>query len=171
MLTEIIKQHSKEIWSRIAKYIGPPIDSRAHHITQWLRGGGFWGAEYKGALSEIDMEAVWQWVDENIEERAWYIASFVPKMLFREEGRVCWAREVLVRYGSREDVRRNFSANFSSEGWTGPESTHFQNKKQELLTFREGEDSENVQRWIDEYVSQLDQRIDQAKIMEEREAF
>jgi hypothetical protein len=60
-------------------------------------------------------------------------------------------------------------ANFSTEGWTGPESLHLQNKKQKLLDFREEEDNKNVRRWIDGYVSQLEQRIEQARIIEERE--
>jgi hypothetical protein len=106
-----------------------------------------------------------------VESRAWYIASFVPKVLYREKGRVCWAREVIIRYGEREDVRRNLIANFSTEGWSGSESLHLQNKRQQLLDFREGEDNENVKRWIDKYVSELAQRIDQAKIIEEREDF
>jgi hypothetical protein len=38
-----------------------------------------------------------------------------------------------------------------------------------LLDFREEEDNKNVRRWIDGYVSQLEQRIEQARIIEERE--
>jgi len=169
VLTEITQQYPEEIWARIAKHLGPPIDSQAYSITQWLRGAGFWDAEQEGALSMIPTEAVWRWVDEDVESRAWYLASFVPKMLFREGGNPCWAREVLVRYGDREDVRRNLVANFSTESWWGPESLHVQNKKQKLLDLKEGEDNENVIRWIDEYVSQLEQRIEQTRIIEERE--
>ena len=93
---------------------------------------------------------------------------YIPKMLFREKNRVCWAMEVLIRYGEREDVRRNLRANFSSEGWIGSESLHYQNKKQWLLEFAEGEEDKNIRLWIDEYVDGLDRRIEQAKIDEER---
>lgn len=168
VLVEITRQYPEELWARIAEYLGPPIDSRAYSITQWLRGQGLGDEEREGALSLIPMEAVWQWADEDVESRAWYLASFIAKKLFREEGKVCWAREVLVRYGDREDVSRNLVSNFSTEGWTGPESLHVQNKKQKLLDFREGEDNENVRRWIDEYVSYLEQRIEQVRIIEER---
>jgi hypothetical protein len=81
------------------------------------------------------------------------------------------AREVLVRYGARKDVRSNLMNNFSSEGWTGPASLHYQQKKQQLLDFKKEEDNENVKRWIDEYVSILNQEIEQAKIEEERRGF
>jgi hypothetical protein len=106
-----------------------------------------------------------------VPELTWYIASFVPKTLFREEGKICLAREVLVRYGARKDVRSNLMNNFSSEGWTGPASLHYQQKKQQLLDFKKEEDNENVKRWIDEYVSILNQEIEQAKIEEERRGF
>ncbi len=171
VLAEILQQHPEETWVRITEYLGPPIDLRAHLIKDWLRGEDFWGREEEGALSLIRPEAVWRWVDEDVDDRAWYLASFVPKLLFREEGKVCWAREVLIRYGEREDVRRNLIANFSTEGWWGPESLHFQNKRRRLLGFREKEENENVRQWIDEYVSQLERRIEQARIMEEREDF
>ena len=42
-----------------------------------------------------------------------------------------------------------------------------QPKKQRLLEFRGGE--ENVRRWIDEFVSDLDRSIEQEQIREERE--
>ena len=122
-------------------------------------------------MSLVPMEAVWQWIDEDVEGRAWYLASFVPKVLFREKGKLCWAREVLIRYGQREDVCRELVANFSTEGWTGPMSLHLENKRQQLIAFREDEDNRTVKLWIDEYVSQLEQRIRQARIMEERRDF
>ena len=77
-------------------------------------------------------------------------------------------REVLVRYGDREDVRRNLTANFATEGWTGNRSLHLQKKKDNLLRFKDGEPNHNVRMWIDEYVSMLDEDIEAARIAEER---
>jgi hypothetical protein len=73
---------------------------------------------------------------------------------------VCLAREVLIRYGEREDVRSNLIANFSSESWVGPESLHLRAKKRQLLEFKKREENENVKRWTDEYVFALDQEIE-----------
>jgi len=171
VLAEILHQHPAEIWKQITEVLGPPINHRAYSIRDWLRGEDDLAGDQEGALSLVPPEAVWQWVDEDVETRAWYIASFVPKPLFRGESRVCWAREILIRYGQREDVRRNLIANSSTEGWTGPESLHLQNKIQRLRDFREEEDNDNVKRWIDEYVSKLEQRIVQARIAEERDDF
>jgi len=167
VLNEITRQYPQQVWELVTKNLGPPIDSRAFHIKEWLRGGEFFREE-EGALTLIPLEAICKWVDEDEDKRAWYLATFVPKVLFREEGKICLAREVLVRYGRREDVRRNLMANFSTEGWSGPASVHYQEKKQFLLDFKNGEDNENVKRWIDEYVSSLDREIERARIEEER---
>lgn len=169
VLNEITRGFPAEIWKRVTKYLGPPIDARGYRIGQWLRGGEFEEQEGGGLLPLIPLPDIWAWVEEDVEKRAWYLASFVPKTLFRKEGEVCLACEVLVRYGAREDVRRNLMANFSSEAWSGPESSHYQRKKEWLLEFRKGERNASVKLWIDEYVASLDRRIERARIEEERE--
>jgi hypothetical protein len=169
VLGEIMKLHPVDVWKATTKYIGPPIDSRAYRTTHWLRGDLFDTPGATGALSIIPFDAIFEWVDENVEERAWYLASFVPKQLFRRESVTCLAREVLIRYGAREDVRRNLMVNFSSEGWAGPRSVHLEAKKRELLEFRKGETNAKVKRWVDGYVEVLNKQIEQARIEEERE--
>ena len=171
VLNEIVVLHPERVWERVTKYLGPPIDSRGFYIKEWLRGGGYFGEGGIGALSLVPLERIWEWVDGDIESRARCLASFVPKTLFDKEGKVCLAREVLARYGDRENVRRSFSANYSTEGWSGPESLHHQERKQQLLAFKEGESNRNVIRWIDDYVQALDRQIERARIREEREDF
>ncbi len=174
VLNEITRRYPEEIWKRVTEFLGPPIDTRAFELREWLGGvNNFFDQDDKvqGALSLIPAELIWAWIDDNVEARAWYIASFVPKALFREEGKVCLAREVLVRYGDREDVQRNLAANFSTEGWTGPESLHLEKKKQRLLDFGKDETNPRVRQWIDEYIDSIDRRIEGAKIEEEREGF
>jgi len=175
VLTEIVRLHPEQVWKRITEYLGPPIDSRAFGIRQWLRGRDLFEPEDDtaekdvGVLDLIPPAAIWRWVDEDVEQRGWYVANLVPPRLFREEGRVCLAREVLVRYGDRDDVRRNLRGNFSTEGWTGHRSLHLDKKKGELLKFKAAETNQNVRRWIDEYVDLLDADIESARIEEERE--
>lgn len=170
VLYEIMRRYPEEVWMQATKYLGPPIDSRAFHIKEWLKGGRFFEEE-EGAISATSFDKVCKWVDEDVEKRAWYLASFVPKRLFRAEGKICWVREVLVRYGERKDVRSGLIANFSTEGWSGRASLHYQERKQQLLDFKKEEDNENVKRWIDEYVSLLGREIERAQIEEERDDF
>ncbi|GAH48373.1 unnamed protein product, partial [marine sediment metagenome] len=136
----------------------------------WLRGGDLFEEE-EGQLRFFSTDMVWEWVDQDIEKRAWYLATFVPKVLFKQEGKICWARELLIRYGTLKDVRDNLVANFSSEGWTGPASLHFQQKKESLLAFRKEEDNKNVIKWIDDYVEGLNRQIEYEKINEERRGY
>jgi hypothetical protein len=171
VLNDISRRYPEEVWIKVTQHLGPPIDSRAFKIRQWLRGDKFFETGPAGALAFFPLEKIWEWVDADVDKHAWYLANFVPKQLFRQEGKVCLAREVLVRYGQREDVRRNLIANFSTEGWTGPASLHLQNKKQELLDFRKMEKNENVKLWIDEFVSILDFDIERERIEEERRGF
>ncbi|HET8579886.1 MAG TPA: hypothetical protein VFL31_02725, partial [Nitrospiraceae bacterium] len=169
VLSQILSQKPSETWLLIAAQLGPPIDSRAFHIKEWLRGGEFYAEGPSGALSLVPPEEVWRWVEADVEKRAWYVASFAPPLLFKTPEERCIAREVLIRYGDREDVRGSLMANFSTEGWSGPESLHYEKKKQGLLDFRKEEENERVRRWLDEYVAGLDKQIEQAKVREERE--
>jgi len=167
VLNEIARRYPRDVWKLITKYLGPPIDSRAFCIKEWLRGGEFFDAG-DGAILLFPTEEIWAWVDEDLENRAWYIASFVPNKFSREEGKICLAREVLVRYGDREDVRRNLMANFSTEGWVGPGSLHYERKVKALLDFKKDEENQNVRSWIDQYISSLEHSILRERIEEER---
>jgi hypothetical protein len=170
VLTDIAAALPGEMWKLIAIELCFPITSRAFWITKWLRGKDWFDdQEDEGALMAFPPETVWRWVDEDIEERAWYLASFVPAGLSREDGQVCWAREILIQYGDRKDVRSNLMANFSTESWIGLESTHCEARKRTLLELSQTEDNEKVRRWIAEYVTHLNWRIERAKIDEERE--
>jgi hypothetical protein len=169
VLSQITKEKPGEVWDLIVKYIGPPIDTRAYYMTRWLRGQDLFAKEGEGILQVIHPDRIWEWVEKDIEKRARYLASFVPIRLFRGKDNICLAREVLCRYGDREDVRHSLMANFSTEGWSGPASLHYQNKKQELLDFKKDEQHPNIARWIDEYVASLDRQIEREKVDEERE--
>ena len=170
VLTEITRQHPEEVWRRVAEYLKPRKYSvRAHRLKQWLQGGNLTGTKEEAALTLIPLEEIWGWVDEDVAERASYLASLAPKTLSAEEWGTCMARDVLVRYGGGEDVRRNLMSNFSTGVWTGPASLRDQELKQKLFSFKEGEGNKNVIRWIDEYVSALDWEIEQYRIEEERE--
>lgn len=169
VLYEATKLYPTEMWQLITKYLGPPIDERAWYLKKWLRGENDpVGIQVHGGLALIPLEEIWQWVDEDIEQRAWYLASFVPKTLFQQEGQLSLAREVLCHYGQREDVREAFAANFFTEAWMGPESVHLSAVKQKLLAFAKDEDNENVKNWISEYLTDIEMRIGQAKVREER---
>jgi len=159
VLVRTTKQSPAAIWQIITRYLGPPIDSRAFRLKQWLREGG---------IVSIPTTEVWKWVDTDVGERAWYAAAFVPSTLWHSPTEVCWARELLVRYGDRQDVRQSLHANVSTEAWTGPASSHYESRKRALEEFRATEKDKNVITWLDEEIASLNYRIEQERIAEER---
>ena len=161
VLHEVLRRFPVELWTRIAGYLGPPIDSRAFHMYHWLR---------EGNLALIPAEPVWNWADQDMGKRAWYVAQFVPQVFPGDSDKVS-AREVLVRYGQREDVRSNLMANLSTESWWGPESVHLQGTLDQLKSWKEGESDGNVLQWLNEYIAVVKKRMERAKIDEEREHY
>jgi hypothetical protein len=161
VLEIVVKQNPIEAWAIIAGYLGPPADLRSYNLAQWLR---------NGALSLIPPEAVFDWIEKDPTQLAPYVATFVPPILTPpQQKEFCWARELLVRYGDREDVRSNLYANFSTEGWVGPTSAHYLNKKQWLDDLRKAESDPKVIAWIDEYADSLRRAIELARVEEERQ--
>jgi hypothetical protein len=116
-------------------------------------------------------QGIWDWVQEDIEKRASYLAHFVPKIISLNKWQGSLARDVLIHYGHREDVRRELRANFSSEGWSGPASEHYQERKRFLLELKKIETNVKVKRWIDEYVSLVTGEIRLARIEEDKTGF
>lgn len=167
VLTEITKRHPIEIWEHVSNLLEGQQDfSRTFALERWLAGGE---SSEEGALTLIPREKIWEWVDEDVGNRAWYLASgFVPNTLSEEEWPNSLARAVLVRYGTRKDVRNTLVSNYSTEVVWGPVSLHYEEEKQKLLHIKAGEDNENVKRWIDEYVEWLEEAIEREKIREER---
>ena len=172
VLNQITEQYPVEVWEQVSKLLEDQTNvSRAVSLEQWLgEGGGSSRKKRLAALTLIPPEKIWEWVDKDIENRAWRFAyRLAPKALSAEEWPNSLVRAFLIRYGEREEVRENLRANYSTEVWHGPLSLHYENKQQKLLRFKDGEDNENVKRWIDEFVEELEDRIEHAKIGEERE--
>ena len=142
ILDKITRKYPLEMWNKLTAYLVIPNDLRSWSISTWLQGrnrryGLDAEDELQTALNCIPIDLIWKWIDEDLENRAWYFAySIVPKKLFREEGKTCLAREMLMRYGHLEPVRRNFSCSFNSGGWSGPDSLHWVEQKQMLEDFQ-----------------------------------
>lgn len=167
VLDEIFLKYPEIMWRIIFKQIGPPYDTNSLHINHWLQGESYYNKEKGSILQNVPLDQLWEWIDEDIENRAWYAATFVPKELYKES----ISRKILIRYGNREEVRSNFSAYYSTEGWCGKASLHYREKKERLLQYRKDETDSNVLLWINEYIDMLDRQIEDAQIREEREGF
>lgn len=159
-LSSLIQKMPAHAWELISKHLGPPFDGRSYHFSRLLK---------EAALFSIPMDKVFRWVDENVEKRAWYLANFVPKPLSIDSASP--AREVLIKYGERKDVRNNLMANYFTESWMGSESDHYKAKLASILQYKATETNPKVLKWIEEYVDALKKHIEKAKIEEERSDF
>jgi hypothetical protein len=177
VLAEIIRQDPHALWKKITRYLGPPMDERAFALREWLRGEkGFRSTDSdvlestdSGVLQFIDPVDIWEWIDKDVEKRAWYCATFVPPYIEPNDDRSHLARELLFRYGNREDVRRNFTCNYSSEAFWGSPWEKFKERKDCLLELKKQETNSNIITWIEEYIAVLDEDIEREQIREERE--
>lgn len=170
-LTEATRRYPAEVWEYVSGYLGSRDNfSRTMSIGKWLREADLSETEKeKGTLTLIPREKIWEWVDRDVENRAWYLASeFIPKTLLVEEWHDSLARDILVRYGDREDVRSTLISNYSTEGFWGPASLHYEERLKKLTDIQNSDNDEKVDRWINEFISFLEEQIEHAKIREER---
>lgn len=168
VLAKILRAHPRKFWDMLSPHLDPKNARPAFRIARWLRGEER-GAGGEGSLfAALPEDALWRWVDQDPEVRPWFLAEHVPPALFRGSDKPSLAREVLVRYGNRKDVRNSFAANNSTESFGGSATAHYRSKKDFLLAFRREEANANVVKWIDEYVADLDRRIAHSLSLEER---
>ena len=170
VLTELTKLYPEQVWKHVSKR----LEERDFFLEEWLKEGhsknSFSTADEKGALTFIPRKKIWEWIDADMENRAWYFAyKLVSKTLSVEEWQDSLVRAFLIRYGQREDVRRNLSANYSTEVYSGERSLYLESKRDKLLHIKVSEEDRNVKRWLDEYIQELEENIEHARIDEERE--
>ena len=171
VLDAITEEYSAQVWEQVSGLLEQRTHfSRITNLEQWLREGGFSDRETAiPALMRMPRQRIWEWVDADTKNRAWYLTPCVPKPLSPEEWKTSLAREVLGRYGSRREVRGALIGNYLTDTWLGPPSVHYQEKQDYLSQIRNIEDNENIIDWIDEFVEGLNGVIRDEKIQEERE--
>lgn len=170
ILSRISELYPDEMWMRALTN----LEEKGYFIFKyWLGSNAFLPGDQANLvlLEKINLETLWRWVEQDMEKRPWFIAALVPNTFTNEPGGVCIAREILVRYGEREEVRRNLTANFFSEGWSGRASDHYKAKLVDVETKIKNETHPKVIRWIKEYIQRLKDSIKASEIEEEREGF
>ena len=168
VLDSALQQEPEEVWKLASSMLGPPIDGRAYYIADWLRGSEAFESGGSHILEKVPRQLIWAWVDEDLEFRPRYLATFVPKVMCGPQDEGCLARELLLRYGHDPETRMALRSNFSSEGWSGPRSEHLSAKLSWLAGMRNQETESNVLAWIDEYAREIEQEIESAREQEER---
>ena len=164
VLAEMTEKEPRKTWQIISKYLGPPVDSRALNIKNWLRDNNF--KSDRNMLECIPFDDICKWVEEDKELRSRYLATFLkPEIPILDS--LTW--QFIVKYGEDKQVRSELLRNFFNESWSGSASEHYTGKKEEILQIKQDIIEPNVITWIDEYIQSLDRKIEFAKDFEERE--
>ena len=154
------------MWRAISKYVEPPLDLRGWEIANWLRGDHFKGDSGAVPFDALPKEDVLEWIDAEPEKRAALVAYIVPSRFADIKNEDGMARQLLIRHGNQENVKRSLEGSFSTGGWWGPASAHFAGEKRRLEELLEEEQQPRVREWIATFVSHLSEQIEQERVRE-----
>jgi len=169
VISRIIQADPNQCWRIVMAKLESTKDMERFHLVHWLGPGISFGSSVTiGPLALFPMNAVFDWIAENPDERAYEIASIVPKSLAHDEYGE-WARELLNRYGDKENVRHGLMSHFWADGWSGLASDHYRRKRDTARDWLDSESSMRVRQWLQEFIDWLSRDIERSEIEEERE--
>ena len=159
-----------EVWPAIAQRLASPDRALGTwQLFNWLRGTPSSGRPGESGLDAIPASLVFAWIDEDIDNRAWQFAEYCPPVVSRPADPPTFAREMLVRYGRRDDVRNSLHANHFTGSWSGTAREYYSQKLFALKGQLAVETDNNVRVWLAEHEEQLQWRIDRELELERRE--
>jgi hypothetical protein len=167
LLYEVVKEHPTESWQAISRLIRDLRSTRTWLIMKWLQGHSDVSEDIiVSAFTVLNFDDVARWVNKARRRRARFLARYVPKSL--TESRGMFTRQFLARYGDDKEVRHELMVNFSTVGFWGAASDHYQEAKDRLVALRKQETDKNLRKFLDEYIGVLDRRVEDWKVREER---
>jgi hypothetical protein len=159
------------VWEAIARRLEEQRrEIGTWHLLNWLRGGRSIREPDDSGLDAIPTSVVFKWVDIDASDRAWLLAEHCLPIISRPDEPATFARRMLERYGTIEQVRRSLHANNFSESWSGPASEHYRQKLAVLDADLEVESNDNVRMWLKEHREQLERTIEREMERELRES-
>ena len=169
-LDEMATRYPAEVWHLVSEFLEDRTNySRTIALEQWLREGSFSaGEDAKGGLTRIPRKKIWEWVDEDVDNRVSYLTPCIPKTHSVEEWMTSLTRAFLVRYGTCENGGSTLMEIYSVRGGHGLPSSQLKGIIQTLLQIRDSEDNEYVRSRIDESVKEFEMQIERERLHEER---
>jgi hypothetical protein len=169
ILFSILRENPDESWEAITKLVKDLKGAKTWMIMHWLQAyDGVRDDNSFSGFNFLKFELVAKWIDKSKKSRARFIAQYVPKTFELPAGD--FTRHFIKRYGDDQEVRHALMANFGTEGWNGEASVHYQNKRNQLASYRAVEKNPHFITFLDEYIESLDSQIEYWKTREEREA-
>jgi hypothetical protein len=168
VLTALLRESPETAWNCIAEVYRQTNEQRNFELQYWLKGGHrILGDDSPGPIQYVPSKVLFGWVDENVEEHAYWLSGILPKTLDRSKaGRL--TRDFVARYGKDESICSRLNGHFHSRGWWGNASDHYRKLRAEAREWLADEKNLTVIRWIEDYTEELSSNIERADIEEER---
>ncbi|BCO11603.1 hypothetical protein GEOBRER4_n3726 [Citrifermentans bremense] len=172
LANEIVKANPAGAWKIVKTHFEGALPKWRNDLFGWLKGGlsGFNEEGTKGAIADLPISEIIEWIEEDPSSRASLIAHAAPGTLDEDKGGRL-TRELLYRYVECDGVQSGISASFHSGGWTGPTSDYLKRKRDKLRTWLAAGFEFEVTQWIENEVEYLDRRIEHEETNEERSRF
>lgn len=169
---ELVKADPTGTWKIVKAHFEKTLPKWRGDIFSWLKGGlhGFDEMVPRGAIVDLPVSEIIEWIEEDPEPRAGLIAHAAIATLDDEQGGRL-TRELLCRYGQLKGVQSGISATFHSGGWTGPTSAYLKQKREKLRGWLATGFEIDIVQWIETEIEYLDREIEREEINEERSRF
>lgn len=150
-------------WPVLAKHL--TSKARARNLTYWLGDGRTdKGTAPIDAFSPVD---VLNWIGANASFRAPLMVDVLPRTLEGKGGEL--TRGFLERFGSDPALRADVRMRFWTGSSTGPRSLTYMGKRDAARKWLAATASDNVRRWAEEFIEEMAEYADEARIQEERQ--
>lgn len=172
LVNELVQADPIGAWKIVRAHFEESLPEWRSDLFQWLKGGlsGFDEKDPIGAIADLPVPEILEWIEEDPEPRAVLMAHATPRTLDDELGGRL-TKELLYRYGQFDGVRNGISATFHSGGWTGPTSAYLKRKREKFRRWLAAGFEIEITQWIEAEIDYLDQRIEREEIDEERSRF
>lgn len=172
LANELLHADPVGAWKIVKMHFEETLPKWRSDLLHWLKGGlsTFDEKDSCGAITDLPLPEILEWIEEDPESRAALMAHAVPGSLDDEQGGRL-TRELLCRYGQFNGVRSGISATFHSGGWTGPTSAYLKRKREKLRRWLAAGFEIEITQWIEAEIEYLDRDIEREEIDEERSRF
>jgi len=172
LANELVLADPAGAWDIVETHFEESFPKWRGDLFQWLKGGlsGFDEEDPRGAIADLPVPEILEWIEEDPEHRAGLMAHAAPRTLDDEYGGRL-TRELLYRYGQFDGVRSGISATFHSGGGTGPTSAYLKRKREKFRRWLAAGFEFEITQWIEAEIESLDRNIEREEIDEERSRF
>jgi hypothetical protein len=172
LANELVVADPSGAWQVIKNHLESTLPKWRSDILHWLKGGlaTFNEKDARGAVAELPIEAIFQWIEADPEPRAVLMAHAAPRTLEDDHGGRL-TRTLLRKYGQFDGVRTGISATFHSGGWTGPTSLYLKRQREKFRRWLAAGFEPEIAQWIELELECLDRNIEREEIKEERDHF